>query len=222
MSCTPSIISLTYIFTHVLNEMTMKKDLYLALRTTLGQSTQLRWIDWQKGQFTQKEQTSTLPLPVALLDLRTFNWKDSVMGQQEGMLNLYVDVYMPNLVTDQTSQSDDTSNSRSTSKGAPAQGAQGGGTQAGASPNQSTQESPPQHTLQVLDTLDEVYELLQGFQHKGLQGLSRMQEERLTSDMPSVLAYRLSFRSRIHQVPRDQAIQSHKILKWKAHGHISN
>ena len=179
----------------------MKKDLYLALRMALSASTRIRWIDWQKGQFSNSNQSSTLPLPAVLLDLKTFEWIDGIMGQQEGSLRLYVDVYMPyyeSLAGEE--EAEGSSSAAETEAGTPSQS----------------------ETLELLDTLDDVYRRLQGFQFEGLQRLSRVKEERLLwKDEASILAYRLEFHSRIHEQPLERNIQSHHILNWNADGHIS-
>ena len=174
----------------------MKKELYIALRAALRSSTRIRWIDWQKGQFSRGAQSTSLPLPAVLLDLKTFDWIDGVMGQQEGSLRLYVDVYMPYyepLAEEESSER----NAQSDSNAA-----------------DHTETERQAETLELLNTLDEIYGRLQGFQHEGLQRLSRSKEERLLwSDEANILAYRLEFRSRLHPAPLEQHIQSHHILK---------
>ena len=192
--------SLSLLSTILLPLFLMKKDLYVALRTALSSSTQIRWVDWQKGQFSAGAQSTTLPLPAVLIDFKTFEWVDGVMGQQEGNLRLYVDVYMPYYEPLSIEAVSDIK---------------------GISTTLNTNAETQAQTLALLDTLDEVFHRLQGFQYEGLQGLSRVKEERiLWSDEANILAYRLEFRSRIHQ-RLEQNIQSHHILNWNAHGHIS-
>ena len=72
----------------------MKKELYLALSAALKHSKSIHWVDWQKGQFTRPEQSANLPLPTVLIGLSEISWQDTTLGQQEGAMTLFVDVYM--------------------------------------------------------------------------------------------------------------------------------
>ena len=72
----------------------MKKELYLSLSASLKHSGLLSWVDWQKGQFTHPEQSADLPLPSVLIGLSEISWQDTTLGQQEGTMTLFIDVYM--------------------------------------------------------------------------------------------------------------------------------
>lgn len=181
----------------------MKKKLYMALSTALKRSPHIRWVDWQKNQFTHSEQSSALPLPAVLLDLKEFNWEDGIMDQQTGTMTLAVDVYM--------------------SSAAPAE--EDTETQAEAQADDSpaeAQDEAENSTLKALALLDEISSTLQGFQSESVQGLSRSQETRLeVATDPNLLAYRLLFRSRVHErLQKDPSIQP-KTLKLNTDGQIS-
>ena len=73
--------------------MDIKKKLYLGVSAKLIDIDAIQWVDWQKGQFRTKTLRSNLPLAAALIDISKISWKNGILGQRDGLLNLEIEVY---------------------------------------------------------------------------------------------------------------------------------
>ena len=73
----------------------IRQILYTSLSESLREVPDLAWVDWQRGQFQQDDHFPDVPLPALLIDVHAIEWADALMEQQEGLLALSLDLYLP-------------------------------------------------------------------------------------------------------------------------------
>ena len=71
----------------------MQEYLFHILKEQLQSLSELKWIDWNKGQTENPQKYPPMPLPAVLLSIDSLKWHDRLEGAQEGSLVLHVDVY---------------------------------------------------------------------------------------------------------------------------------
>ena len=71
----------------------MQEYLFRILKERLQSLSELKWIDWNKGQAEFPQKYPPMPLPALLLSIDSLKWQDRLEGAQEGNLVLHVDVY---------------------------------------------------------------------------------------------------------------------------------
>ena len=161
----------------------IRQNIYLAIVRALKGLPALAWVDWQKDQFRQTDHFPDLPLPAALLDMPSIEWADALMQQQEGMLTLSIDLYVPTYA---------------------------------AAP-------PSEETLVLFDLIAQTTQVVHSLSLDDLQGFSRCSESRLNPpEGHHLMAYRLSFKSRICEKLNPSTFRTHSIKNISSNVRLPN